>query len=180
MAGVKQRICGNGVTKRVPGRTGIALSFARSDNKSGMRPALIGIGFIAALACAYLLTYEFPSITLWSFWVRIFVGAFAVILFGGYWMRRKHLREWASASGRIESCSLGRADEGSQLYCCIYMSSVDGARQAGELQLWDKPNRLEEIKTAVVGQQVTVRYDPIDCTKSIIEETRVNGWSLRP
>jgi hypothetical protein len=29
-----------------------------------------------------------------------------------------------------------------------------------------------------VGEQVTVRYDPSDCTKSIIEETHINGWKV--
>lgn len=126
----------------------------------------------------FLLTYQFPSWTLWSIGVRVFLGFFAVVFFGGYWLRQKRLREWVSAYGRIESCSLGRMDEGLQEYCCIYMFTVDGARQAGEVRVSDRPNRLEEIKRALVGQQVTVKYAPHDCTNSIIEETTINGWTV--
>jgi hypothetical protein len=59
------------------------------------------------------------------------------------------------------------------------MFSVDGVRQGGELRFSNKPGRLEEIKAALVGKQITVRYDARDCTKSMVEETSIGGWKLR-
>jgi hypothetical protein len=143
-----------------------------------MRSAILGIGTVAVLVCVYLLTYRIPSSTLRSAGMLIFFSAFVMVFIGAYWIRRKRLQEWAPTSGRMESCSLGSREKDFQTYYCTYLFSVDGARQAGQVTITDKPNRLEEIKAALVGEQVTVRYDPSDCTKSIIEETRINGWKV--
>ena len=69
-------------------------------------------------------------------------------------------------------------DEGTQEYYCTYMFSVDDVRQSGEVMIFDKGNRFEEIQAALLGQQVTVRYDPSDCAESIVEETEISGWKL--
>lgn len=142
-----------------------------------MHTVIVRVELTTFLAYVFVRTRQVPPFMIVC--IGISIAAFTIFAVGSYWMRSKHLREWPSANGRIESCSLGRLDEGTQTYYCLYMFSVDDARQAGELQIWDKPNRLEEVKAALVGKAVTVRYDPNDCTKSIIEETQVDGWSLR-
>jgi Protein of unknown function (DUF3592) len=176
--GVKQRIGAGGVTRRVPGKDGLVFSVSARNNEKRMRSALLGIGVVAVLVCVYLLTHQFPSTTLRSAGMLIFFAAFVMVFVGAYWIRRKRLQEWSPTSGRMESCSLGSREKDFQTYYCTYLFSVDGARQAGQVTITDKPNRLEEIKAALVGEQVTVRYDPSDCTRSIIEETQINGWKV--
>jgi|HubBroStandDraft_5_1064220.scaffolds.fasta_scaffold138230_2 hypothetical protein len=176
--GVKQRIGAGGVTRRVPGKDELVFTFSAGDNERRMRSAFLGIGTVAVLVCVYLLTYRLPSSTLRTAGMLIFFAAFAMVFIGAYWIRRKRLQEWAATSGRMESCSLGSREKDFQTYYCTYLFSVDGARQAGQVTITDKPNRLEEIRVALVGEQVTVRYDPSDCTKSIIEETHINGWKV--
>jgi hypothetical protein len=78
-------------------------------------------------------------------------------------VRRRQLRDWASAPGRIESCSPGVIDDGMQTYQCLYIFSVDDARQGGFFQVFDKPGRLEAIRADLVGESVTVKYNPSDC-----------------
>jgi hypothetical protein len=141
----------------------------------------MGIGIAAVVFCGYLLiTYEFPSLARWSVAGWMFIVAFAAVLAGDYLMKQIHLRKWPSTAGRIEyCCKLGEPREGSQEYSCAYMFSVDGVRQGGELRFSNKPGRLEEIKAALVGKQITVRYDAHDCTKSMVEEPVINGWKVR-
>ncbi|HEY6337480.1 MAG TPA: DUF3592 domain-containing protein [Candidatus Sulfotelmatobacter sp.] len=145
-----------------------------------MYALLVSIGVIAALVriCA-LFSYEFLSLPIGGVLLPVFIAAFAVAVIAGYWIRRTRLQTWTSVSGRIESCSLGTWDKRMRQYRCVYLFSVDGVRQAGEVAIWDRTDRLEEIKAAVVGQEVNVRYDPSDCTKSILEETSINGWNVR-
>ena len=146
-----------------------------------MRAPAMGIGIAAVLFGVYLvITYEFPSVPLWSAAVRLLVGACVVVLVGDYVMKRRHLRKWPNTTGRIEYCSLvGEPHEGTQDYSCAYMFTVDGVRQGGEIRFSDKPGRLDAIKATLVGEQVTVRYDAHDCTKSMVEETSIGGWKLR-
>lgn len=144
-----------------------------------MRAAFFGLSVVAVVVGIGLLGHEFPAVTLWSVAIRVFIGMFAVVMVADYLIRRWRLRVWVSTTGRIETCGeLGMPDEGSQHYGCTYLFSVDGARQAGEVRFFGKPNRLEEMRSALVGQQATIRYDPRDCTKSIIEETLINGWKV--
>jgi len=143
-----------------------------------MRSAFLGMGVVAVLICVYLLSYRVPSSTLRAAGMVLFFAAFAAVFIVGYWMRQKHLREWEATGGRVESCRLGQLEKGTQFYCATYLFSVDGARQAGQVMISGQPGLLEEIKAALVGQQVTVRYDPQDCTQSILEETQINGWNV--
>jgi hypothetical protein len=141
----------------------------------------MGIGIAVVLFGVYLvITYEFPSVPLWSATVRLLVGACAAVLVADYVMKRRRLQKWPSTLGRIEyCCKLGEPHEGSQEYSCAYTFSVDGVRQGGEIRFSNKPGRLEEIKAALVGKQITVRYDARDCTKSMLEQTSIQGWKLR-
>jgi Protein of unknown function (DUF3592) len=146
-----------------------------------MRAPIMGCGIAAVVFCGYLLiTYEFPSLAHWSVAGWLFVIAFAAVLVVDYVMKQVHRRSWPSTAGRIEYCrKLGDPRKGAQEYGCAYMYSVDDVRQGGELKIVDKPNKLDEIKSALVGKQITVRYDAHDCTKSIVEETTINGWRVR-
>ncbi len=143
-----------------------------------MRVPVIGIGIAAALFILYLVI--FPSARLFHVSVWVFAGAVAVAIFSEYLIKRWHLRRWTSTTGRIEYCTkVGEPAEGSQMYSFAYMYSVDGVRQGGELRFANKPGRLDQIKEALVGKQITVRYDAGDCTKSLVEETVINGWKVR-
>jgi hypothetical protein len=146
-----------------------------------LRAPLMGTGIAAVVFCVYLLiTYEFPSLARWSTAGVLFVAAFAAVIIGDLLMKQVHLHSWPTTSGRIEYCyKVGDPREGSQLYSAAYMFSVEGVRQGGELRFSNKPNRLDEIKEALVGKQITVRYDTHDCTKSLVEESTINGWKVR-
>jgi hypothetical protein len=143
-----------------------------------MRAPLLGVGLVGALLCAYLIHPVAPA-ALGPLLFIIFIGVFLVLAIARYLTREQHLRDWSSTLGRIESCNIrGVPEDGFQDYICIYLFTVDDARQAGELCFSARQNRLEEIKGALVGQQVTVRYDPNDCTNSIVEDKRINGWKV--
>jgi hypothetical protein len=131
-----------------------------------------------ALVVIYLSHPIGPS-ALGSLLYVLFVGVFLAVFVGHYFLRRQHLQDWPSAPGRIESCDTRDVlRDGSQAYVCVYMFSVDDVRQAGELCFYGGQNQLEAIKRDLIGQQVIVRYDPNDCTNSIVEDNRVNGWKV--
>jgi hypothetical protein len=108
-----------------------------------MRYFLIGISVIAAVACTYLAVDYFLGDT------GPLVAATALIvglLVWRFFARQQRLRDWASAMGRIESCSAGVVDEGRQTYQCTYIYWVDDARQGGQFQVFDEPGQLASIR----------------------------------
>jgi Protein of unknown function (DUF3592) len=142
-----------------------------------MRAPLIGIGIVAVLVGAYVI-HPLDGKGLFRVAYFAFLAMFAVVWIGHYLLRQRAIDDWPSTEGRIESCRAEMVDRGVQTYVCVYLFSVDDARQGGELYVYESENRLDELKAALVGQPVTVRYDPDDCTKSVVEETHINGWKL--
>jgi len=144
-----------------------------------MRYFLIGLAFVAAVACIYLAVDYFPSQALGSTGPLVAVTALLIgLLVWRFVVRHRRLRDWASATGRIESCMPGAVDEGMQSYQCSYIFWVDDARQGGSFEVFDKRGRLEEIRAGLIGESVTVRYNPSDCTQSIVEGSQIKGWNI--
>jgi hypothetical protein len=144
-----------------------------------MRYLLIGAAFVAAVFGMYLLVEYIPTETLGPVGPLIAVTAlFVIVLVRLYVVRYRRLHNWARTTARVESCQPGMVDEGWQRYTCTYIFWVDDARQAGSFQLWANRGRLEEIRTALVGETVVIRYNPQKCTESIVAESRIKGWDV--
>jgi Protein of unknown function (DUF3592) len=59
-----------------------------------------------------------------------------------------------------------------------YSYSIGGSFFSGEIKLMADDSRVETIEKELVGQQVTVHYNPKKPKKSIFLKHRVRGWSV--
>ena len=143
-----------------------------------MRNLLVGVAVIAALVCLYVVANQIPSQALGYVAILGAAGAIGAAYVGHYIIRHRRLREWSRTHGRIDSCFQGPVDEGSQEYICTYLYSVNGTRQAGSFKFLARQGRFEEIRTALVGEVITVRFNPRNHTKSIVEESRIKDWDV--
>lgn len=143
-----------------------------------MRNLLVGSVVIAVFTCLGVIAYRTPSVTSNRIVFLILAGAIGAAYVGHHVIRHRRLQTWSRAAGRIDSCFQGPIDEGSQEYICTYLYSVDGTRQGGSFKFLDRRGRLEEVRAALVGEVITVRYNPRDWTKSIVEESRVKDWDI--
>jgi len=91
--------------------------------------------------------------------------------------RRSH--SWSCTEGTVEivqehDCS----EDGLQTYYCTYIFRVDGVRQGGVFAISERTRLLNELQRALVGQAVTVRYNPNDCTECRIEESSLRDYTV--
>jgi Protein of unknown function (DUF3592) len=143
-----------------------------------MRKLAVGGTVLAVLIALGLLAHRTPSQTLGPLLLLAVALAIGAAYAAHLFIRQSRLQNWSRAAARIENCLRGPVDEGSQEYTCTYVYSVNGTRQVGSFKFLDRPGRIEEIKAALVGEVISVMYDPRDCTKSIVEESRIKRWEV--
>jgi hypothetical protein len=106
-----------------------------------MRGPLIGIVIVGVLVCAYVI-HPVSALGLFRIALFGFFAMFAAVWIYQFLWRQRAISEWPSTEGKIESCRTETLDDGVQTYVCVYLFSVDDARQAGELYVYGKPGRL--------------------------------------
>jgi|SRR5580692_11752852 hypothetical protein len=144
-----------------------------------MRVPLIGMGAAAALVCGWLAILRYPPAQRMNIVIWLFM-AFCIIMMGGTWLLRQlRSQKWESASAQILSCSRWFNGGHGQDYTCSYLYEVDGARQGGSFIVWNPSASLEQLNAALVGKTVDVKYNPEDCTESMIDASSINGWRVQ-
>src|SRR5579863_4641351 len=144
-----------------------------------MRVPLIGMGIAAALVCGWVAILRYPPGQRMNIITWLFVAFWVVTVGGTVLLRRLRSQTWESASAQILSCSRWFNGGHGQDYTCSYVYEVDGARQGGSFIVWNANASVEELNAALVGKTLDVRYNPEDCTQSMINTNSINGWRVQ-
>jgi len=144
-----------------------------------MRVPLIGMGVAAVLVCGWLAILRYPPAQRANIVIWLFI-AFCIIMMGGTsLLRQLRSNTWECTSAQILSCSRDYNGGHTQDYICDYLYEVDGARQGGSFNVWNANAGLDQVTAALVGRTVNVRYNPEDCTQSMIDASSINGWKVQ-
>lgn len=144
-----------------------------------MRVPLIGMGVAAVLVCGWLAILRYPPSQRMGIIIWLFV-AFCLVMMGGTsLLRQLRSQTWESASAQIMSCCRTYGGRQGPDYTCSYVYEVDGTRQGGSFIIWKTNASLEQVKAALVGKTVDVKYSPEDCTQSQIDADSINGWRVQ-
>jgi uncharacterized protein DUF3592 len=144
-----------------------------------MRVPLIGMGVAAVLVCGWLAVLRYPQAERMNIINWLFVAFWVIMVGGTVLLRRLRSQTWESASAQILSCSRWLNGGHGQDYTCSYVYEVDGARQGGSFIVWNANASLEQLNAALVGKTLDVRYNPEDCTQSMINTNSINGWRVQ-
>ena len=143
-----------------------------------MRVPLIGMGVAAVLVCGWLAILRYPPAQRMSILIYLFIAFWCVMVGGSVLLRHKRQQSWASAPAQILSCSRYYDGDG-QNYTCSYLYEVDGARQGGSFIIWNANANPDQLRAGLVGRTIDIRYNPEDCTQSLIDANSINGWRVQ-
>jgi Protein of unknown function (DUF3592) len=144
-----------------------------------MRTPLIGMGVAAVLVCGWLAILRYPPAQRMNIVTWLFI-AFCMIMMGGTWLLRQlRSNTWECTSAQILSCSRRYNGGHGRDYICSYLYEVDGARQGGSFIVWNPNASLDQLNAALVGRTVNVRYNPEDCSQSMIVANSIDGWKVQ-
>jgi hypothetical protein len=144
-----------------------------------MRTPLVGMSAAAVIVCCWLAILRYPPAQRMNILIWLFI-AFCILMIGGTsLLRQLHSKSWERTSAQILSCSR-RYDADNRLdYDCSYLYEVEGVRQGGSFIVWNTNADSDQLKAALVGRTVNVRYNPEDCSESMIDANSINGWKVQ-
>lgn len=116
------------------------------------------------------------------FWIALSFAAFLIARVVFVHLGKKRRWEWCAANGTIQSCEFDSSFKQTQYYRCAYVFWPGDTRQGGTFLIYESfsipDERVDEISKALIGGTVRVRYDPNDCTRSMVEDTKVMSWNV--
>lgn len=144
-----------------------------------MRVPLIGMGVAAVLVCSWLAILRYPPSQRMGFVIYLFIAFWFIMVGGTLLLRKLHRETWQFASAQILSCSMVYNGHQGPDCICSYLYEVDGARQGGSFLIHHPNASLDQLNKGLVGKTVDIRYNPADCTDSMIDANSINGWRVQ-
>lgn len=88
---------------------------------------------------------------------------------------------WPTATARIENVFLDSSSRGPNRnpethVVLAYAYSVGESSYAGEVRLWASASSVDSVEKELIGQQITVRYNPRNPQVAIFLKHKVRGW----
>jgi len=112
----------------------------------------------------------------------VVAGSLGIIALWKRWFASKAER-WPLIDARIENVFLDVSSRGPNHRdvthtVLAYAYSIGGSYYSGQIRLWAPESNLELVGKEMVGQHVSIHYDPQKPESSIFLKHKVRGWQV--